>query len=352
MKMKKVACMAAAALVCSGVALADSQDTTTSSGFHIDGEIKLRYRVDTNKHDQFGDGTHKGLRGILLLNMTQSLGKNVDLYARYSYLNAPDELINNFGADVVNDGNNHYSALDQYGIEYKNHDWKYVLGAQNISLGATGLLYDDSRYYGKHIFNNGLQAFGKIGSVAVQSLIARSNYGSGLNNDNIYYMHGSLPVNRSTFGFGYARVNYGADTAASQVENKETGMNYYTGDFSYNLTNTLFFHSEFIKSSAADNNKGVNLVLFHNFDAKNNGGIAWFRVEGQAAIQQESQGNMTYQWGNAQGVGVFFNHKINKDTTVSITDFKMKQIKRLSEKNPSGMPGDQNTLRIDLSYKF
>lgn len=352
MKMKKALCMAAAVIACAGVVSADSQDATSSSGFDLNGEVKLRYRVDTNTNNQFGNGTYNGLRGILLLNMTQSLGDHFGLYARYSYLNITDKLTKHFAADVVEEGKNHYSALDQYGITYKNGGWKYKLGAQNLTLGATGLLYDDTRFYGRHIFTHALNANGTVGKVGINAIAARSNYGSGLDNDNIYYVHGSIPVNRSTFGFGYAHVDYGNDTAAQKVENAEKSMNYYTADYSYKITNNLFFHSEFIKSSADDNNSGVNLVLFHKFNDRTNGGIAAFRVEGQAAIQQESQGNMTYQWGNAKGIGIFVNHKLNKNTTLSVTDFKMKQLTRLSSKNPSGMPGDQNTLRIDLSYKF
>lgn len=357
MKIKKVVCMAAAIIACAGAAsasgtTADSQERATPEGFKVNGEVKLRYRIDHNTNDQFGNGTNKGLRSILVLNMTQSMGKHAGLYARYSYLNAPDELTNTFGADVVEGGKNSYSTLDQYGVIYKNAGWSYKLGAQNLTLGATGLLYDDTRYYGSHIFNHALNVNGKIGKVSVNGIMAQSNYTSGYDNDKLFYVHGSLPVNRSTFGLGFAHANYGADTAAAKVENGDSSMNYYTADFGYRLTDNLFFHSEFIRSSAADNNKGINLVLFHNFNARTNGGIAWFRVEGQAGIQQLSQGNMTYQWGNAQGYGFFFNHKITKDLTFSLTDFEMKQISRLSSDNPSGMPGDQNTLRIDLTYKF
>ena len=354
MKMKKALFMAAAVIACAGAASASTPETTsTDSGFKIDGEVRLRYRVDRNTNNQFGNGTYNGTRGVLLLNMSQKLDKHLSLYARYSYVNAPDELTNNYAADVVEGGHNHYSTIDQYGLTYKNGNWNYKVGAQNLTLGATGLLYDDTRYFGRHIMTQAINANGKIGKVAVNGILAKSNYDSDYENDKIFYVHGSLPVNRSTYGLGYARVNYGDDTAAAKVEDGKTGMNYYTADFSYKLTDNTFFHSEFIKSSASDNNNGVNLVLFHIFDAKNNGGIAWFRVEGQAGIQQRTEGNMTYQWGNAQGYGVFFNHKINKDLTFSFTDFEMKQIDTLTfPHNPSGMPGDQNTMRIDLTYKF
>ena len=355
--MKKALLMAVAACAVFGFAGIASANSPDSSDFKINGDVELRYRADTNTHDQFGNGTNDGMRYVLTLNMTQKLADNFNLYARYSYMTAPADLVNTFGADVVsNNGKTSFSTVDQYGLDYKNAGWKYKLGAQSLSLGATGLLYDDRRYFGPHIFNNALNASGKVGDVNVNAVIAESNYGSGLENDKIYYAHGSLPVNRSTFGLGYARANYGSATALGPVENNATGVNYYTGDFGYKLADDLFFHSEFIKSSAADNNKGINLVLFHIIDAKNNGGIAWFHVEGQAALQQESQGNMTYQWGNAQGAGFFFNHKITKDITFSVVDFKMKQIAPLTfapgGKNPSGMPGDQNTLRVDLAYKF
>ncbi len=354
MKTKNTLCLAAALLACTGTAIAAAPQDADSvkEGFNVQGEVKIRYRSDHNRNNQFGNDDHQGMREILLLNMTQSLDRHTELYARYSYVNAPDKLTDHYAADVVEGGKNHYSSLDQYGIHYKNAGWDYRLGAQNLTLGATGLLYDDTRFYGRHIFNHALTVSGKVGRVSVQGALSQSNYESGLDNDKIYYIHGSIPVNRSTFGFGYAHASYGAETAAAKVENGDSGMNYYTADYSYKLTDNLFFHSEFIKSSASDNNKGINLVLFHKFDEKNNGGIAWFRVEGQAAIQQESQGNMTYQWGNAQGYGIFFNHKINKDMTLSFTDFEMKKIDEISADNPSGMPGDQNTLRIDYSYKF
>ncbi len=183
----------------------------------------------------------------------------------------------------------------------------------------------------------------------MKTTIAQSNYASDLENDKLYYIHGGYSINKSTYGFGYAHANYGSSTKAKLYAGDGSSLDYYSADFSYKLADNLNISSEFIKSSAKKSNTGENLVLFHTIDAKNNIGAAWFRVEEQAAIQQSSQGNMTGQWGNAQGYGIFFNHQITDNVTVSLCDFKMRKLNTAPQ---SGMIGDQNTFRADVALKF
>jgi hypothetical protein len=93
----------------------------------------------------------------------------------------------------------------------------------------------------------------------------------------------------------------------------------------------------------------INLVLFHIFNKNTNGGVSYFKVEEQANIQNAYLGSMTYQWGNAEGYGAFFNHNLAKNVTFNFADFQMSPINRALSVQ-SGMRGEQNTLRVGATY--
>lgn len=347
--MKKILLMALTGCIVVGNAAIASADTANKD-LQVSGSVTVEYRSDQNTNCLFPpDNTANGLKTTFLLNMTQPLTDHLDFYARFSYRDVASDFLN-WSSDFYLHSKNDPATIDEYTLNYNNAGWRYRFGAQPLSLGATGLLYDDNRYIGKYIFYDALTATGKVGAIDVNAVAAQSNYEPGYQNDKIYYVHGGYAVNKSKFGLGYARVNYGATTAASRlISGDSPDMNYYTADFGYTLASNLFFSSEFIKSSASANNKGVNLVLFSPVDNKNGVGVAWFRDEEQASIQQADLGNMTFQWGNAQGYGVFWNHKFDKNLTFSFTDFKMTKI---NDAPVSGMTSDQNTLRAGVTYNF
>jgi len=332
-----------------------SAETNNSSDVQIDGDFHMEYRSDKNTKNIYGskDSTANGIKTTLTLNANKKLTDNVDIYARLTSRYADHDLGANYAGDFVHaDSKNSSTAIDQFGVKYHNAGWNYKIGPQNLTLGETGLLYDDTRFSGKNIFTNAVTATGKLGSVAIQTSIAKTNYDSGFDNDKIYYIHGGYSANKSQYGLGYARADYGNTTASTYLRSDDgTSLNYYTADFSYKLTDTLHFSSEFIQSSAKEENHGLNLVLFHIFDKKTNGGITYFKVGEQANIQNAYEGGMTYQWGNAEGYGVFFNHKLAKNLTFNIADFQMSPINRTTDVK-SGMRGNQNTLRVGLTYNF
>ena len=333
-----------------GVAAAETQD---SSDLKLDGSIHVEYRADKNSNSIYhnADATHDGLKTTFFLNADKKLSDNLDFYARLVNRSASANLGKNYAGDyVASENHTNITTIDQFGFKYKNAGWSYKLGAQNLSLGATGLLYDDTRFAGQHIFTNALTASGKVGAIDLKTVIAQTNNKSGDDNDNLYYIHGGYSVDKSTYGFGYARADYGTTTANEYLyATDKNGLNYYTADFSYKLTNDLHFSSEFIQSSAKEHNHGLNLSLFHIFNKNTNGGVAYFKVEEQANIQNAYEGGMTYQWGNAEGYGVFFNHKLSNNVTLNIADFQMSPINTAVK---SGMRQTQNTLRIGATYNF
>ena len=332
-----------------------SAETLDSSDLKIDGELHMEYRSDKNTKNIYGnkDSTANGVKSTITLNANKKLTNNVDIYARVTSRYADHDLGANYAGDFVHaDSKNSSTAIDQFGLKYHNAGWNYKIGPQNLSLGATGLLYDDTRFSGKNIFTDAVTANGKIGAIDVTTAIAKTHYDSNLNNDKLYYVHAGYNINKSTYGFGYAHANYGNSTANNYLRADDgTALNYYTADFSYQLTSNLHFSSEFIQSSAKEENHGLNLVLFHVFNKNTNGGITYFKVEEQANIQNGYEGGMTYQWGNAEGYGAFFNHKLSKNVTFNIADFQMSPI-NTSLAVKSGMRGKQNTLRIGLTYNF
>ena len=346
-----VALTACLVLSIAGVAAAETSD---SSDLKLDGSVHVEYRADKNSNSIYpgaSDATHDGLKTTFFLNADKKIADNLDFYARLVNRSASTNLGKNYAADYMDsDNRTNITTIDQLGLKYKNAGWNYKLGSQNLSLGATGLLYDDTRYAGQHILTNALTTTGKVGVIDLKTAIAKTNYQSGTENDNLYYIHGGYSADKSTYGFGYARANYGSTSAKKAANN--SGLNYYTADFSYKLTNDLHFSSEFTQSSAKEQNKGINLVLFHMFNKNTNGGVAYFKVEEQGNIQNANEGGMTYQWGNAEGYGVFFNHKLSKNVTFNLADFQMSPINRNLATHNSGMPETQNTLRIGATYNF
>lgn len=352
--MQKLSVLAGIIFVVSGYATNVYADASNLSDFTVNGSINVQYRADRNSNSVYGskNETVDGSKNTLLLNMNQRISNNFDIYARFSYRSIPQNLIDEYAADYALHQPYH-GAIDQYGVNFKNANWNYKLGAQSMKLGGTGLLYDDGRWVGKYLFNDALNVTGKIGVVDVQAIAAKSNYQTGISNDKIYYLHGSIPVNKSTFGLGFAHVDYGTDTAASQFSQSGiTGLNYYSFDYGYKLADDLFFNSEVSRSSAANYNKGINFTLFHIIDPKNNMGVSWYRVEEQADIKQNYGSDMTTQWANTQGISMFFNHKITKNITFSVYDCNMKTINHSINTAKGGMPNNQNTFNVGLTYSF
>jgi len=354
--MNKTLSMAVAACLLFPIASIASAATTDSSDLQLDGSIHTEYRADRNSHNIYGttDSTANGLKSTFFLNANKNLNNNLGIYARVASRYAAHDLGANYAGDFAHATTKDSSTgIDQFGLNYKNAGWSYKLGSQNLSLGATGLLYDDTRFSGRNMFTTALTATGKIGTIELKTAIAKTNYDSGYDNDKLYYIHGGYNNHKSTYGFGYARADYGSTTAASHLYTTDgNALNYYTADFSYKLTDTLHFSSEFIQSSAKEENHGINLVLFHIFNKNTNGGIAYFKVEEQANIQNAYEGGLTYQWGNAEGYGVFFNHKLSKNITLNFADFQMSPINKSSSSVKSGMRSEQNTLRAGATYNF
>lgn len=344
--MKKALIVALAASFVLGIAgTALASDVLGSPlGINLDGSILLQYRND----DYDKTPTKNGWKTLFLLNANRNIVQNLDLYGRFTYegfLNGKDT---DFPAtDYISKDYN--GAIDAFGLKYANAGYHYTLGSQALTLGATGILYDNG-YIGKHALPYALAVSGKSGATNLSAVIGKTNYQDGKDNDNLYALQGSYAVNdKTSVGAVFARADYGHDN--SYVLKPGDAVNYYTLNTSYKLTPTLSFTAEYLKSDADKDNKGYVGAFSYQPTSKDSFTAALWRVEDQAAITDGNFASMTTFWGNAKGYTLAWNHKVSQDVTFSIADHNFDNINATSVNDGNPKQG-RNTFRTGVTVAF
>lgn len=344
MKKTLVAALAASfVLGIAGTALA-SDVLGSPLGINLDGSITFQYRND----DFDKKPTQNDLKTLFILNANRNIAQNLDLYARFTYegfLNTKDSEFGEARDYIDKDYN---GAIDAFGFKYANAGYKYTLGSQAMTLGATGILYDDA-YIGKHALPYALAVSGKSGATDLTAVIGKTNYQEGKDNDNLYALQGSYAVNdKATVGAVFARADYGDDNP--YVLKPGEAVNYYGLNTSYKLTPKLSFTAEYIKSDADKDNKGYVGAFSYKPNSKDAFTAAYWRVEDQAAIEDSNLGSMTTFWGNAKGYTLAWSHKVSQDVTFSIADHNFDNINDKS--NGNNPEQGRNTFRTGVTIAF
>lgn len=345
--MKKV--LLTAIISCLFMSLAGVAGAATDSAkVKIDGSLTLQYRTDDFDTAQ----AQHDYKSIFFLNAASDLTKNLGVYARFSYEGfantadrefpqARDYNFNISGADGV---------IDSYGLKYKNAGLNYTVGAQPLSFGMTGIMYDD-HFVGKNAIPYAISTKGKVGATDFQAVIAKTNY-QGIDNDKIYEIQGNYAINnKASVGAAYAAVQYGKDNPKIAADMKNNTINYYTLNTTYKLADNLSFTGEYLKSTASQDNQGYYAGLTYKPNKKDTIGAAYWRIEDQAAIIDANiWGSLTYFWGNAEGTTFSYQHKIKKDIILNVVDHNWDNINSAPKTTAGGRARD--SFRAGITVLF
>lgn len=341
--MKKQLAMALAASVVMGAA-GTVFAAENPYDFKFSGSLNTQFRQDdkTNYLNNDPDVNASGLKTTLTINMEKALSNNLSLYSRFTHQSFNNTLAKQ-QADWVNEDFN--TAIDAFGLKYNNAGVDYVVGSQALTIGATGLVYDNG-FIGKHALPYAAKISGKAGATDLTAIYAKTNYQSGLDDENFYVLQGQYALDgKTTVGGFFAHASYGANTKAT-----DDTMNYYGVSTAYKFTDKLNFVGEFIKSNANDDNKGYIGGLTYAFDNKNTFGASYYRVEDQAAIADANLGNMTTAPnGNAKGFIFSYGYKLNNNTSFAASYDTQDKIK---DAGTAGTSNDRNRTKVGVTFSF
>ena len=238
----------------------------------LSGDFSLKYQRD---HVD-GESAKDGLVSTLTLNAKAKLSESTCLYTRLGAQNVSKSQFRDFDTPYYSDEKEETIGFDQFGIIWNKDELTYKLGRQDVTVGATALLYSRSESnIGQGAFADGLSLNGNIGNTEISAFFGQEdNYGS--DDNRLYALRAAFSPNETW--------TYGA-TAARYV-NKEAGQentNHWAVDGTYkygkhNLT------AEFAKSNSSDYNKAYAIAWGYDFNDKASASITGFRVEEQASM--------------------------------------------------------------------
>lgn len=299
---------------------------TFANPVELSGDLSLKYQRDHEDSESAKDG----LVSMLTLNAKAKLNENTFLYTRLGAQNVSKTQFREFDTPYYSDGKKEAFALDQFGVIWNKDELTYKLGRQDVTVGATALLYSrpDSNI-GQGAFADGLSINGNVGNTEISTFFGREdNYGS--DDNRLYAVRAAYSPNDT--------LTYGA-TAARYV-NKETGQantNHWAVDGTYkygkhNLT------AEFAKSDSSTSNKAYAVILGYDFDGRAAASITGFRVEEQA-----SMGGCSDFDNDNRGIHYGATYQINDALSLEAVYKDQKQISN-GVKN--------NSTEITLNYTF
>lgn len=327
MKKKALAAALAAAFVLT------TAGTVFANGVEFDGSVNFQYRKNTK--DAESDKT--GNRTQFILNGTApEFGKNIDLYFRVAGERTTG-IADWRDFEVTSDTSTDYNvfALDQFGFDYKNAGWAYKLGRQSSFIGGTGLVYDDTGAFGRHIFGDGITINGQTGAVDVKVSAVKFDFYDN-NNPKLYSVAGSYKASQDlTVGGTFAKIN---------DFNKVADKNIWTVNAAYDLTDKVNLFGEYGKSNADQNDKAYAFGGAYSFDKKNSFNAIYSRVESNFTMESSPTFNQstTYDIGG-KGMYYGFSHQFDKATSLSLFYKDMETISK-------GV--GYTSFRTTVNYKF
>jgi hypothetical protein len=240
----------------------------------LTGNIVIKYERDTAA----GDPSTAGMMYNMTLNGETDIGSGFSLYARLGAQYATQPSLSDYNLGAYGTNKKSVLSLDEFGLKYKQDNFVYKLGRQDLTIGVTNLLYSrpDSNI-GKHNFVDGISAAGKMGVLDIAAVAAQED-NVGSEDNKLYAIRTGY---KATENF-----NYGLTLGRYQVEDGES-TNHWAVDGTYKVGK----HSvtaEYTKSNSTVDNKAYDVSWNYGFDDKTAVYITGFKVETNGDMGQQS----------------------------------------------------------------
>lgn len=272
--------------------------------------------------------TDSGMVYTLRVLAETELGNGLSAYTRLGVQHARLSSLGDFNTDFYGEDEKAVIELDQFGLKYKKNDLTYKLGRQDVTVGATALLYSrpDSNI-GKKAFVDGLSVAGKVGAADLSAVFAKEDNAA----DDTNWVYAA----RAGYDLGN-NTNVGV-TLGRFRSSAEESTNHWAVDGSYKYAKSTLT-AEYTKSSSSNDNKAYAMSWDYDFDGKTSASVTGFKVE-----QHGDMGGQSDFDNNNRGIHYSIKHSLKDNQEIELT---YKNQKALSD-------GAKNTeLEAIMTYTF
>jgi len=290
----------------------------------LSGDIGVKYKKTTSEVDPDTSGMVYTLRVMA----GTDLGKGLSAYTRLGAQRARLSSLGDINTDHYGEDKKGVIDLDQFGFKYEKDNLTYKLGRQDVTVGATALLYSrpDSNI-GKKAFVDGLSVAGTVGTADVTAIFAKED-NVGDDSNWVYALRTGYALGENT--------NVGVTLGRFRSSTEES-TNHWALDGSYKYAKSTWT-AEYTKSSSRNDNTAYAVSLDYDFDGKTGASITGFRVEDNGAMGQQSDFD-----NNTRGIHYGIKHSLKENQEIEFT-----------YKDQKGLNGGSKNTELEamVTYSF
>ena len=306
--MKKVVALAIAGIVFSTSSLALAAEPESESGIKLSGDVTVKYEKDTKDGEANASGTMSSLR----LTGEAALGSGWSVFARLGAQYATNPALADYNTDgSVYGDKKTVMTLDQFGVTKQAGDLAFKLGRQDLTIGATSLLYSRSESnIGKRAFVDGVTVNGAAAGLDINAAFVQED-NAGDEDNRIYAIRTGFHPNK--------QLQWGM-TLGRYQDRVNGNTNHWALDSSYQQGKHTWT-AEYTQSNRSEDNRAYALTWNYGFDDKTSMYITAFKVETNGDMGKQSDFD-----NNNKGFYYGVKHQLNKDNSLELVYKDQKEV--------------------------
>jgi hypothetical protein len=324
----------------------------------ISGDFRLQNRtVNNTVNSPDGYYKHSWEQFRARINVSDKVDDSTTFFVRFADRN-------DFGVpDTATAAYGNNSAMDQYGMKITNGAWTYKIGRQDVKLGQGGIIgiggdapAIESKFDGAVITNQN-------GNTSFHFIAGKTNgywWGQQVGYDYIgpaewYGLDASTKLTKDlTMGLAFANEKYDGNSHSVAIAGYPASgylphRNYVAINTSYNLSPTINFYGEYIKSNASTQNSAYDVGFYFTLN-KGYLGLQYNKVKPNGVDPYLSAIGDQYfmYWGNGFEQGyksyeLYFGYPLTKNATFElVANYITSPV----------YSGNDKELATDVSWRF
>ncbi len=317
------AILSAAALVAPG-GVTEAAEQTPDVRF--DGVLRLEWRFSPSWVDRLQPTSNlvttnkltnaSNLAAALVLNFREPLDKDLTAFARVGAETTGNPRITSFDAAHYFTGSavKESAEVDQFGFVWKNKQTTAKIGRQDLSVGATGLLYDTTAYIGDTSID-AIRVKGNTDKLAWDAVAAKQLEEAAKGNQ-LFVLSASYKFSK--------QLTIGLTGARQKLSSTGTMIHYRDVSVEYQLNAKLVLLSDMINSDDRRNlspllpqltkdPSGEGVLAEYSFDRRNAIRVGWWKLNYGADISNRTAATIA-----SSGWAFFLRHRLDKTSLVEL----------------------------------